>query len=67
MTKCKITIESGNYKNIFSISEENKDGIQEVHVDRIKPLLSEEKQNKEFNVVNNITNMLIWYLQGGEK
>lgn len=66
MAQGKITIESGEYKATFSISNENAENEQKVQIDFNPPLPAKEEMKSEAAFVQNITNFLIWYLKGGE-
>lgn len=64
MSKGKITVESGKYKAIFTISNENEQGMQDVQVNFEPPLNSDTSEEAIF--VGSVSKMLIWYLKGGD-
>ena len=65
MTAAKITVESGKYKAIFNIDNENEKGELNVTV-KFEPELPQDLKDEEAICVKNITNYLIWYLKGGK-
>lgn len=64
MTQGKITIESGDYKATFSISEGNEENEQKVQIDFNPELPIKEEMKSDAIFVQNITSFLIWYLKG---
>ena len=65
MTIGKIMIESGKYKAIFDINNENEEGNHEVTIN-FEPELPKDPKDEDEIFVKNITNFLIWYLKGGK-